>query len=68
MQFQHDGKDDAMENDIVFTDEVNQFCVFIIPIRFPLFVVVNGPLPGSAEVADGRSSIFEGVVFCGGWY
>ena len=42
-----------MKNDIVFTNKMNQLGIFIIPIRFPVFIIIDSPLFCSADITDG---------------
>ena len=53
MQLQHDGKDDAMEYDIILSDEMHELGILVIPVRFPVLACVQPPLTGGADVADG---------------
>jgi hypothetical protein len=52
MQLQHDGEDDAMENDIVFPDKMYQLGCCIFPVRSPVLIIINGPLFSSADIPD----------------
>src|SRR5690606_31893538 len=52
MELQHHREDDAVKYDVVLADEVKQLGTFIIPVRFPVLLVVDTPLPCCAYVAD----------------
>ena len=52
MQFQHHWKNNAMKNDVVFSYKMNQLRIIIIPIWFPIFVVVDGPLLGGGNISN----------------
>ena len=44
LQLQHHREDDAVEHDIVFTNEMDQFGVWAVPVWASTFAVINGPL------------------------
>jgi hypothetical protein len=46
MQFQHNWKNNAMKNDVIFPNKMNQLRIVVIPIWFPIFVVVDGRIGG----------------------
>ena len=48
---QHGGEDDAVEDDVILADEVDEARLGVFP---PLFPVVGQQLLGVADVADGR--------------
>jgi hypothetical protein len=39
MQLQHNRKDDTMKYNIILTNKMNQLCVFILPVRLPVFTI-----------------------------
>ena len=41
-----------MENDVVFTNKMHQFGVFVFPVIFPVFALIQSPLLGSGNVAN----------------
>jgi len=43
-----------MENNIVFPDEVNQFCVLLFPVRLPIFTFTQSPFFGRRNIANWR--------------
>jgi hypothetical protein len=44
MQAEHDREYDTMKNNIVFPYKMNQFGVFVFPIRLPVFTADQRPL------------------------
>ena len=46
MLFQDDGKDDAVEYDVILPNEMNQLRLFILPVLLPM--VVRPPVPPPA--------------------
>ena len=55
-------KDEAVENDVVLTDEVDQGRFFILPVGFPVFFIVDRPLLGRRNPSSRTSGPPEGVA------
>ena len=54
MQFQHRRKYDAMKNNVVLTNKMHQFGIVVIPIRLPVFLMIQRPLLGGTDISYWR--------------
>ena len=54
MQLQHHRENNSMKYNIVFAYKMYKLCFRIIPVRFPIFIIIYCPLFGGAYVSDGR--------------
>ena len=43
-----------MEDDVVFADKMDECGFRVLPIGFPVFASIGGPLPGGGDIADRR--------------
>ena len=49
---EHSRKNDAVEHDVVFADEVDEFHVIALPVAFPVCPIFQRPLTGGRNVPD----------------
>ena len=67
MQLQHYRKNDAMENNIILAYKMNQFGFFIVPVRFPVFSVIQAHCFGGTDITDWRIKPYiQHFSFCSG--
>ena len=54
-----------MKNNIVLSNEVDQFCICVIPIGLPVFLIIDRPLFCCTDIADGSIKPYvQYFAFC----